>query len=116
MRAPPPVSTAKCRQQYGRGGLAAAGHFVERVSGAAGPTHRAADSEQLQIASRGLAPFLLNLVADRLALVEGADAGTFHRADMDEHVLAPVIRLNETEALLRIEPLHFSRRHDKPIL
>src|SRR6185295_4557902 len=39
------------------------------------------------------------------------DAGALDGADMDEHVLAAVIRLDEAEALGAVEPLHCSRSH-----
>jgi hypothetical protein len=37
--------------------------------------------------------------------------GPFHSADVDEHVLAAVIRLDEPEAFLAVEPLYGSLRH-----
>src|SRR5579863_7383431 len=49
--------------------------------------------------------------ADLLAFGEVADARAFDRGDVDEHVLAAVIGLDEAVALLRIEPLHGSCRH-----
>jgi hypothetical protein len=47
-----------------------------------------------------------------LPLVEGAQAGTLDRADVNEHILAAVIRLNEAEALLAVEPLYSARTHE----
>jgi hypothetical protein len=47
-----------------------------------------------------------------LPFVEGAHAGTFDRADMNEDVLAAVIGLNEAETLLDIEPLYRSSVHE----
>src|SRR5579872_6735800 len=46
-----------------------------------------------------------------LTLVEGAHAGAFDGADMNENVLAAVVRLNEAETLLAVKPLHSSQAH-----
>ena len=43
-----------------------------------------------------------------LAFIEAAHPRTLDRADMNEHVRAAVIRLDETETLLAVEPLHGS--------
>ncbi len=48
---------------------------------------------------------------DLLPLVEAAHPSAFDRTDVHEDVLAAVIWLYESEALLAIEPLHSSRRH-----
>src|SRR5262245_22493899 len=48
---------------------------------------------------------------ERLAFIEGAQAGTFHCRDVDEHILASALQLNESVALRRIEPLHVPSRH-----
>ena len=42
--------------------------------------------------------------ADFLPLIEGAHAGAFNRADMNEDVIAAVGGLNEAEALLAVKP------------
>ena len=49
--------------------------------------------------------------ADFLPLIEGAHAGAFNRADMNEDVIAAVGGLNEAEALLVVKPLHSSCVH-----
>src|ERR1700746_1991689 len=49
--------------------------------------------------------------ADFLPLIEGAHAGAFNRADMNEDVIAAVGGLNEAEALLAVKPLHNSCIH-----
>src|SRR6185295_10655850 len=46
-----------------------------------------------------------------LSLVEGAHAGAFDCADMNEDILASLVRLNEAETLLAVKPLHSSRVH-----
>ena len=53
------------------------------------------------------------LVADLLRFVEGRQTSTLDGADMNEHVLRAVIRLDEAEALLGVEPLNFACRHRK---
>jgi hypothetical protein len=46
-----------------------------------------------------------------LALIEALHAGAFDRADMHEYVLPAALRLNESIALLAIEPFHCSLHH-----
>jgi hypothetical protein len=48
-----------------------------------------------------------------LPLVEGAHAGAFNGADMNEDILASLVGLNETKSLLAVKPLHSSRIHGK---
>src|SRR5690348_8992071 len=48
---------------------------------------------------------------DFLALSEPGKTSPLNRADMNEHIAAAVVRLNETEALLAIEPLNCTCRH-----
>jgi hypothetical protein len=47
-----------------------------------------------------------------LPLVEGAQAGTLDRTDVNEHILAAVVRLNEAKAFLVVEPLYRARTHE----
>src|SRR5262245_62533117 len=65
----------------------------------------------LQIACGLLAPLGHDVVADLLAFHEGAHAGAFDRADVYEHVLAAVARLDESKAFLSIEELHGTCGH-----
>jgi hypothetical protein len=46
-----------------------------------------------------------------LSLVEATHPGPFDRADAHEDILAAIIRLDKSVALLPIEPLHGSLRH-----
>src|SRR5262249_55554512 len=62
-----------------------------------------------------LAALLQHVVADGLAVLQAGEARALDRADMDEDVLAAVIRLDKAETLLRVEPLHFSGRHGEPL-
>jgi hypothetical protein len=48
---------------------------------------------------------------DLLSLVEAMHRCTFDRADVHKNILAAVIRLDESIALLAVEPLHDSFRH-----
>jgi hypothetical protein len=48
-----------------------------------------------------------------LTFVETAQASLLDSADMNEHVLATIIRLDEAVALCRVEPFHSSRSHGK---
>jgi hypothetical protein len=52
-----------------------------------------------------------DLVGQLLAFVELVHARAFDRADMNEHILASVIRLDEAEAFGAVEPLHGADRH-----
>src|SRR5919112_467011 len=67
----------------------------------------------LEVDRGGLAVALigLELEGDLLALAQAADARALDGADMDEHVLAAAVRLDEAVALGLVEPLHRSRLH-----
>src|SRR5262245_55101061 len=61
---------------------------------------------------RGLSAAIGNdFIRDRLALIEGAQAGTFDGGNMDKNVLAAALRLNETVAFCGVKPLDSSGRH-----
>src|SRR6202035_1798781 len=66
-----------------------------------------------QIVGRRLARAAIgyDFVADLLAFTQRAKAGTLNRADVHEHVVATIIRLNEAEALGCVKPLHGSHAH-----
>src|SRR5260221_13145274 len=65
----------------------------------------------LEIHRRRTATLGGDLVVDLLAFVQAVEARRLHRADMDEHVLAAVGRLDEPETLGGIEPLHGTCGH-----
>ena len=69
--------------------------------------------DSAQIGRRGLTrPSISNNVErDLLSLIESAHACAFDCADVHKDVLAAVMRLDEAEAFLDIEPLHGSLRH-----
>ena len=64
-------------------------------------------SSRLQFGRGHLAAALvaLDFEAQLLAFVQRHHAGAFHGRDVHEHIAAAVIRPDEAEALLRIEPL-----------
>ena len=57
-----------------------------------------------------------NLEADRLTFIETAKAGRLHGGDVDEHVLAAVLRHDEPKSLGGIEPLHGAYSHSSELL
>src|SRR6266446_6045251 len=64
--------------------------------------------DSAEIVGRRLAGLTIgnDLEFDLLSFVEALHAGALDRADMHEDVLAAIIRLNEAEALLAVEPLN----------
>jgi len=62
-------------------------------------------STRFEIVRRLLAAVAHQFIVDRLTLVEGAQAGPLDRGDMDEHVSAAVLRLNEPITLGRVETI-----------
>jgi hypothetical protein len=50
-------------------------------------------------------------VAHLGTLIEAAQSRFFDGGDVDEHVLAAIVRLNKSIALCRVEPLHCTYRH-----
>src|SRR4029077_13243837 len=68
-------------------------------------------SDWLDIAGGLLAALGYDFEADLLALVERTHAGAPHCSDVHEHILRTIVRLNEAVALLGIEKLHSSDRH-----
>src|SRR5580658_3926924 len=69
--------------------------------------------DRLKLGGRHLAALFvaLEFEGELLALVQRAEARTFHGRDVHEDVGAAVIRLNEAEALGGVEPLHGASRH-----
>ena len=68
-------------------------------------------SNRLEVRRRRLAAFHCHFVADLLAFVQAPQAGCLNRRDVDENVLAAILRHNEPEALGGVEPLHSADRH-----
>src|SRR5208283_5862363 len=72
-----------------------------------------AGSDFLELIGGGLAgaAVLRDFVAHLLAFAQIAQARALDGADMNENVRAAIVRLNESEAFLTIEPLHDSGSH-----
>src|SRR5258707_4643144 len=70
-------------------------------------------SGDLQVACRRASGALVsdNLIGDLLPFVEFAEPRALNGADMDKHVLAAVVRLDETKAFRCVEPFDGSRSH-----
>src|ERR1700756_2320898 len=68
-------------------------------------------SANLQIFGRFLATVHDDVEAHLRAFCQARVAGPFHRRDMDKHVFAAAVGLNETITLRRVEPLHRSGHH-----
>ncbi len=63
------------------------------------------------MAGARLATLSDEFIADLLRFIEGRQTSALDGADMNEYVLRAVIRLDEAETLLGIEPLNFACRH-----
>src|SRR5215208_125247 len=68
-------------------------------------------AENAHVCGLGALVALLRLELDLRALIEGLEARAFDRAEMDEEVLASLVRRDEAEALVRVEPLDGSGCH-----
>src|SRR6478609_10547650 len=53
----------------------------------------------------------LQFEIDLLTIIEAGQTGALDGADVNEHILAAIVRLNEAVALLTVEPLHGTCRH-----
>src|SRR5207248_9950624 len=62
-------------------------------------------------ATRARPPVPHGLVGDRLTFTQRSKSGTLDGADMHEHIVAAVIRLDEAVALGCVKPLHGSHAH-----
>ena len=70
-------------------------------------------STNLEIVRRLLAAIADDLIVDRLTFIERTKASTFDGGDMDEHVLAACLGLNESITLRRVEPFDSASRHHR---
>src|SRR5262249_40090603 len=68
-------------------------------------------STRFEIVRRLLAAVADHFIFEHLTLVERAQAGALDRGDMDEHVSAAALRLNESIAFRRVEPFHGAGSH-----
>src|SRR5258708_30644749 len=91
--------------------ISAASHFIsDRTSRL---SRRNPLASGAQIVGRRLARATIrhDLVADLLAFTQCSKSGALYGADVHEHVVATVIRLNEAKAFGRVKPLHGSHAH-----
>src|SRR3984893_17168213 len=89
---------------------------MDRAGSSAVPVHPwngVKGSSQRQVFRAGLAPHLVGLDLERNLLAFGEDGktGPFDLTDVHKHIPAAVFRLNETKALLAVEPLYCAYRH-----
>src|SRR3954452_20632666 len=70
-----------------------------------------ADLSHLEIFRRFLAAICDDFVLNVLAFVESAQSGALDGRDVNEHILATALRLDEAIALGRVEPLHSACSH-----
>ena len=76
-----------------------------------GQQHRLVASGLLDVRCARSLVAVLGVEADFVALVEGAEAFAVDCALVDEEILRAVIRGDEAEALVRVEPLDCSAWH-----
>src|SRR5262249_24097452 len=75
------------------------------------PPHVPSCSAHFKGFCRFLPAIAHHFVLNDLPLIESAQSSTFDGGNVDEHILAAPLRLNESVALGRVEPLHGSRGH-----
>src|SRR5215475_3039457 len=88
--------------------------FSDRATAALGARDVVSDpsrSTGLDVLGRLLTTITDNLIFDRLTFIERTKAGTFDSGDMDEHVSAADLGLNESIALRRVEPFDSASSH-----
>src|SRR3954464_920447 len=70
-------------------------------------------SGRLQVLGRGLTGLAVghHFEGDLLAFLEVVEPGALDRADVDEDVRGAILRLDESVALLGVEPLHSAFSH-----
>jgi hypothetical protein len=88
--------------------------FSDRATAALGARDVVSDpsrSTDFDVLGRLLTTITDNFIFDRLTLIERTKAGTFDSGDMDEHVSAAILGLNESIALRRVEPFDGAGSH-----
>ena len=88
--------------------------FSDRATAALGARDVVSDpsrSTDFDVLGRLLTTITDDLIIDRLTLIERTKAGMFDSRDMDEHVSAAVLGLNESIALRRVEPFDSAGSH-----
>ena len=69
-------------------------------------------SGDFEVGGRGLATLHGNFVAHLLAFIEATQAGSLNRSDVNENVLATVLRHDEPETFRGVEPLDRTDSHN----
>src|ERR1700691_1276656 len=92
-------------------------HAPPRAARATAEPQPPSSSDAAKLVGRSLARSLVlrELVGQLLAFVQARHPGALHRADVNEHILAAVVRLDEAITLLRVKPLHGPSAH-APVL
>jgi hypothetical protein len=67
--------------------------------------------DDFEVRSSLLATLAHDFEANLLAFVQHADAGALEGADVNEHVLGTVVRLDEAEAFLGVEKFYGAGSH-----
>jgi hypothetical protein len=83
----------------------------DRWGGRPAEIKNAKSALNLEILRRRFALVRDFLVFDDLPLIETAEASSFDRRDVDEHIFAAALWLNKPVSLLRVEPLHGTCSH-----
>jgi hypothetical protein len=97
---------------YLQGSSKLAGLFLRRQTTFGASPHGRQDLAARPEVHRGrFSTVLLDLELDLLTFVERAQSGALDGGDMHEDIPASICGLNETIALLRVEPLHRAARH-----
>src|SRR5438045_8721060 len=80
------------------------------MNGCAPALGRSAD---LEVFRRFLPAVADDFILDGLPLIEAAQSGSLDSRNVDEHVLAAALRLNESVTLGRVEPLYGPGSHHR---
>src|SRR5579883_1886122 len=102
-------------------------NVAEETTGKAGAVNRAGGprrgrpsrqrwSGELEVGRGGLPALHRSVVDHLLAVVQPLQAGGLHGSDVNEHVLAAVLRHDEAVALGGIEPLYGAGGHGRLLL
>jgi hypothetical protein len=107
------IATGKIQLHKKGRTMGAAFRYFEAIFKGAPGVLKNRSSSGAQIVGRRFARATIghDFVADLLAFTQRTKTGTFDSADVHEHVIAAVIRLDEAIALGCVKPLHGSHAH-----
>src|SRR5579863_9161455 len=106
-----PMSFRSCADGMMAPGKASIPTNASKPQSSAGGYPARKSALNLEVLSRRLALVRDFFVFDDLPFIETAEACSLDRRDMDKNIFAAALRLNESVALLRIEPLHGTFSH-----